>query len=97
LFLTGNSVYILDDFNVGDNIEVYYRIRGAKWSKNGEEAYFTELVTDFIQHISEKQKTTKKDMEIKFDEDVSDQLPKEYREYNRDKIPTVIEEDDLPF
>lgn len=34
---------LVDNFNVGDNIKVYFNIRGTKWNKDGKDLYFTNL------------------------------------------------------
>lgn len=34
---------LVDKFNIGDKIKVYFNIRGTKWNKDGRELYFTNL------------------------------------------------------
>lgn len=34
---------IIDKYNVGDDIKVYFNIKGTKWEKDGEVNYFTNL------------------------------------------------------
>ena len=34
---------IIDRVNVGDEIKVYFNIRGSKWEKDGKVSYFTNL------------------------------------------------------
>ena len=34
---------IIDRVNTGDNIKVYFNIRGTKWEKEGKVTYFTNL------------------------------------------------------
>ena len=32
-----------DKFNLGDDVKVFFNIRGTKWAKEGKESYFTNL------------------------------------------------------
>ena len=34
---------IVDRVNIGDNIKVYFNIKGTKWEKDGKTSYFTNL------------------------------------------------------
>lgn len=34
---------MLDKFNTGDSVKVYFNIRGTKWNKDGRDLYFTNL------------------------------------------------------
>lgn len=34
---------LLDKFNTGDTVKVYFNIRGTKWNKDGRDLYFTNL------------------------------------------------------
>lgn len=34
---------ILDKVNIGDNVKVYFNIKGTKWMKDGKENYITNL------------------------------------------------------
>ena len=34
---------IIDRVNVGDEVKVYFNIRGTKWEKDGKTTYFTNL------------------------------------------------------
>lgn len=34
---------LLDKFNTGDLVKVYFNIRGTKWNKDGRDLYFTNL------------------------------------------------------
>lgn len=34
---------IIDRVNIGDDIKVYFNIRGTKWEKDGKTTYFTNL------------------------------------------------------
>ncbi len=34
---------LLDKFNTGDMVKVYFNIRGTKWNKDGRDLYFTNL------------------------------------------------------
>lgn len=40
---TQDRVALPDRFNVGDEVKVYFNIRGTKWIKDGKELYFTNL------------------------------------------------------
>jgi Domain of unknown function (DUF3127) len=34
---------IIDNFNIGDEVKVFFNIRGNKWEKDGKVSYFTNL------------------------------------------------------
>lgn len=34
---------LIDKFNIGDKIKVFFNIRGTKWNKDGKDLYFTNL------------------------------------------------------
>ncbi len=34
---------IIDNFNIGDEIKVFFNIKGNKWEKDGKVSYFTNL------------------------------------------------------
>lgn len=40
---TQDRTGIVDRVNVGDEIKVYFNIRGAKWEKGGKTSYFNNL------------------------------------------------------
>lgn len=42
---------IIDKVNVGDNIKVYFNIKGTKWEKEGKTSYFTNLDAWRIEQI----------------------------------------------
>ena len=42
---------IIDRVNVGDEIKVYFNIRGSKWEKDGKVSYFTNLDAWRIEQI----------------------------------------------
>ena len=42
---------ILDKVNVGDEIKVYFNIKGSKWEKDGKTSYFTNLDAWRIEQI----------------------------------------------
>lgn len=42
---------IIDKVNVGDNIKVYFNIKGTKWEKDGKTNYFTNLDAWRIEQI----------------------------------------------
>jgi len=42
---------IVDRVNVGDNIKVYFNIKGTKWEKDGKTNYFTNLDAWRIEQI----------------------------------------------
>lgn len=40
---TQERVALPDRFNIGDDVKVYFNIRGTKWAKDGKDLYFTNL------------------------------------------------------
>ncbi len=42
---------IVDRVNVGDDIKVYFNIKGSKWEKDGKTSYFTNLDAWRIEQI----------------------------------------------
>jgi hypothetical protein len=42
---------IIDRVNVGDEVKVYFNIRGTKWEKDGKVSYFTNLDAWRIEQI----------------------------------------------
>ena len=52
---------IIDRVNVGDEIKVYFNIRGSKWEKNGSISYFNNLDAWRIEQILQSGKDTDND------------------------------------
>ncbi len=44
---------LIDKFNIGDEIKVYFNIKGTKWEKEGKINYFTNLDAWRIEQISQ--------------------------------------------
>ena len=44
---------IIDKINVGDEIKVYFNIKGTKWEKDGKTSYFTNLDAWRIEPMSQ--------------------------------------------
>jgi hypothetical protein len=42
---------IVDKVNIGDNVKVYFNIKGTKWEKDGKTSYFTNLDAWRIEQI----------------------------------------------
>jgi Domain of unknown function (DUF3127) len=42
---------IIDKVNIGDNVKVYFNIKGTKWEKDGKTSYFTNLDAWRIEQI----------------------------------------------
>lgn len=42
---------IVDKVNIGDEIKVYFNIKGSKWEKDGKTSYFTNLDAWRIEQI----------------------------------------------
>lgn len=40
---TQDRTGIIDKFNKGDQLRVYFNVRGSKWEKNGQVSYFNNL------------------------------------------------------
>lgn len=40
---TQERVALPDRFNIGDEVKVYFNVRGTKWNKDGKDLYFTNL------------------------------------------------------
>ena len=49
---------IVDRVNKGDEIKVYFNIRGSKWEKDGRVSYFSNLDAWRIEQISQSNKNT---------------------------------------
>jgi Domain of unknown function (DUF3127) len=54
---------IVDRVNVGDEVKVYFNIRGTKWEKEGKTTYFTNLDAWRLEQILQPT-TTKTDNEF---------------------------------
>ncbi len=54
---------IVDRVNVGDEVKVYFNIRGTKWEKDGKTTYFTNLDAWRLEQILQPN-TTKTDNEF---------------------------------
>ena len=54
---------IVDRVNVGDNIKVYFNIKGSKWEKDGKVNYITNLDAWRIEQILQPGATAKTDNE----------------------------------
>ncbi len=44
---------IIDKVNIGDEIKVYFNIKGTKWEKEGKVSYFTNLDAWRIEHLAQ--------------------------------------------
>jgi Domain of unknown function (DUF3127) len=42
---------IIDKVSIGDNVKVYFNIKGTKWEKDGKTSYFTNLDAWRIEQI----------------------------------------------
>jgi Domain of unknown function (DUF3127) len=42
---------IVDKVNIGDNVKVYFNIKGTKWEKDGKTSFFTNLDAWRIEQI----------------------------------------------
>ncbi len=51
--LTQDKCDILDKFNIGQNINVGFNVKGNKWEKNGQVSYFVNLDAWKIEEASE--------------------------------------------
>lgn len=40
---TQDRTNLIDRFNKGDQLRVYFNVRGSKWEKNGQVSYFNNL------------------------------------------------------
>ena len=54
---------IIDRVNVGDEIKVYFNIKGSKWEKDGKVNYFTNLDAWRIEQILQAASGSKNDSE----------------------------------
>lgn len=74
---------IVDKVNVGDDIKVYFNIKGSKWEKDGKTSYFTNLDAWRIEQILNSNLSTNSS-------DLNDMQP-------IDNFTSSVENDDLPF
>ena len=78
-----DRVALPDKFNIGDEVKVYFNIRGTKWAKDGKESYFTNLDAwrmEVMQLATQQTSTPSQEMPptqapSAFEESVSDDLP----------------------
>lgn len=50
---TQDKTDLIEKFNEGDKIKVYFNIRGSKWEKNGQVSYFNNLEAWRVEYSSE--------------------------------------------
>ena len=74
---------IVDKVNVGDDIKVYFNIKGSKWEKDGKTSYFTNLDAWRIEQILNSNLSSNSS-------DLNDMQP-------IDNFTSSVENDDLPF
>ena len=74
---------IVDKVNVGDDIKVYFNIKGSKWEKDGKTSYFTNLDAWRIEQILNSNLSSNSS-------DLNDMQP-------IDNFTSPLENDDLPF
>ncbi|HEY8660728.1 MAG TPA: DUF3127 domain-containing protein, partial [Hanamia sp.] len=60
---TQDRTGIIDRINVGDEIKVYFNIRGSKWEKDGRTSYFNNLDAWRIEQMLQPGKGTSTDEE----------------------------------
>lgn len=75
---------IIDRVNTGDNIKVYFNIKGSKWEKDGKTNYITNLDAWRIEQIMPNQASAQADNEYLEPLDTFSSTP-----------PDAV--DDLPF
>lgn len=74
---------IIDKVNIGDDIKVYFNIKGSKWEKDGKTNYFTNLDAWRIEQILNSNQSNN-------NSDTSGMEP-------IDNFTSPQENDDLPF
>ena len=74
---------IVDKVNVGDDIKVYFNIKGSKWEKDGKTSYFTNLDAWRIEQILNSN-TSSNSSDTNHMEPI-------------DNFTSPLENDDLPF
>jgi hypothetical protein len=42
---------IVDRVNIGDNVKVYFNVKGSKWEKDGKTNYITNLDAWRLEHL----------------------------------------------
>ena len=88
--LTQDKCAILDPYQIGDDLNINFNLRGRKWEKDGKISYFTNLEAWKIEKTNPDQSTTQ---QAPFD----DQPPMP----DEDDFPSSTggnqEFDDLPF
>ena len=55
---------IIDRVNIGDDIKVYFNIKGTKWEKDGKTNYFTNLDAWRIEQLMQPKNTSNVDTEF---------------------------------
>jgi len=60
---TQDRTGIIDRINAGDEIKVYFNIRGSKWEKDGRTSYFNNLDAWRIEQVLQPGKNTSGDEE----------------------------------
>lgn len=96
---------LLNNFNVGDSVEVAINIRGKEWTdtKTGEVKYFNTIVGWKIQSLNTEEQETKSvaitpPKSNKKQQDALDLINKmESEEEYKKQVVQNNEEDDLPF
>lgn len=75
--VVNDKVSILDNYNVGDEVEVHFNLRGRSWTdKTGKVSYFNTLVAWRISKSGEtSQKLQEADLNAPFDDSDSGDLP----------------------
>lgn len=74
LQLSQDKCSLLDEFSVGDNIQVHFNVRGREWtSPQGEVKYFTTLDVWKIDRVGAQE--PEPEMDLNHNDDVDDDLP----------------------
>jgi hypothetical protein len=73
---------IVDRVNVGDEIKVYFNIKGSKWEKNGQVSYFNNLDAWRVEQILQPSKNNSEHVDLEpldtftsSSDEVNDDLP----------------------
>lgn len=73
---------IVDRVNVGDEIKVYFNIKGSKWEKNGQVSYFNNLDAWRVEQILQPSKNNSVHVDLEpldtftsSSDEVNDDLP----------------------
>jgi hypothetical protein len=73
---------IVDRVNVGDEIKVYFNIKGSKWEKNGQVSYFNNLDAWRVEQILHPSKNNSEHVDLEpldtftsSSDEVNDDLP----------------------